>query len=191
MIDSRDDLRRDAECRDADSRDAIGRDAIGRDATGPRPPADLLADLLDETGWRILTALQADARQSYAAIARQVGLTPPAVAGRMRRMEETGLIQGYRAQVNRAALGERMCAFVRIRTFPGKDAALESFAAVRPEILECHEVAGEDSYLLRVAARDVKALDRVVTDLAAFGTTNSLLVLSTKVAGKPAVRTGG
>ncbi len=154
--------------------------------TRDKAAARALTDLLDETGWRILAALQADARQSYAAIAAAVGLTPPAVAHRMRRMEETGLIQGYRAEINRAALGDKLCAFVRIRAFPGQDAAVEAFAAARPEVLECHEVAGEDSYLLRVVAADVKALDRVVTDLAPYGTTHSLLVLSTKVAGKEA-----
>lgn len=163
--------------------------------TTAHPPADRPDDrksdrrpdqgALDETGWRILELLQSDARLSYAAIGAAVGLSPPAVAGRMRRMEEIGLIQGYGAQVNRAALGDRMTAFVRIRTFPGRDADLEAFAAAAPAVLECHEVAGEDSYLLRIAARDVKALDRVVTAMAPYGTTQSTLVLKTKITGKP------
>ncbi|ACI97882.1 Lrp/AsnC family transcriptional regulator [Rhodospirillum centenum] len=149
----------------------------GHSVAGSRP--------LDATGWRILQELQRDARLPFAELGRRVGLTAPAVAERVRRMELAGLIQGYRAEVNRAALGAALTAFVRIRAFPGRDGAIESFAATRGEVLECHEVTGEDSYLLKIAAGSVRQLDRVVTDLAPFGTTHSLLVLSTKVAGKP------
>lgn len=152
--------------------------------TGRAAPA---IDLLDEVGLQLLTALQHDARQPFAALARQVGLSPPAVAERVRRMELAGLIQGYRATVNRAALGYRLSAFVRLRAAPGMDAAVEAFAAATPEVLECHEVAGEDSYLLKVAAATVQHLDRVLTALAPFGATHSVLVLSTKVEGKPTV----
>ena len=142
-------------------------------------------DLLDDVGRSLLAALQENARQPYAQLARSVGLTPPAVAERLKRMEVAGLIQGYQAQVNRAALGWKLAAFVRIRAFPGKDAAIEEFARDRAEVLECHEVTGEDSYLLKITAPDVKHLDRVITALAPLGSTHSVMVLSTKVAAKP------
>lgn len=146
----------------------------------PTPPTDLL----DEIGRRLLAELQRDARRPFTDLARLVGLTPPAVAERVRRMEVAGLIQGYHAQVNRGALGWGLTAFVGIRAFPGQDAAIEAFAAEVPEVLECHEVTGEDSYLLKLAAGDVRHLDRVITALAPLGSTRSVLVLSTKVAGK-------
>lgn len=142
-------------------------------------------DLLDDTGRRLLAEMQQDARQPFAELARKVGLTAPAVAERLRRMEVAGLIQGYHAQVNRSALGWKMAAFVRIRAFPGQDSAIERFAAETAEVLECHEVTGEDSYLLKVAASNVQHLDRVITALAPLGATHSVMVLSTKVEGKP------
>lgn len=147
-----------------------------------RHPSPL--DLLDDIGLHLLRELQRDARQSFADLARQVGLTAPAVAERVRRMEATGLIQGYRAEVNRAALGLRMAAYVRIRTLPGRDGDLEQFVTAQPEVLECHEVAGEESYLLKVAASDVQHLNRLLMALSAFGATHSVMVLSTKVASR-------
>jgi len=144
-----------------------------------------VTDLLDDVGCKLLEELQKDARLSNTELGRRVGLTPPSIADRLRRMETAGLIQGYRAEIDRALLGHRLCAFVRIRAFPGKDAAIEAFAATAPEVLECHEVTGEDSYLLRIAAGSVAHMDRVITALAPFGATHSTLVLSTKIAGKP------
>lgn len=141
-------------------------------------------DPLDDIGLHLLRELQRDARQSFADLARQVGLTAPAVAERVRRMEASGLIQGYRAEVNRAHLGLRLTAYIRVRTFPGRDEELERFVAERREILECHEVAGEESYLLKVATTDVHHLDRLLSSLAPFGATHSLMVLSTKIASR-------
>ncbi|MFV3075557.1 Lrp/AsnC family transcriptional regulator [Niveispirillum fermenti] len=148
-----------------------------------RAPSPL--DLLDDIGLHLLRELQRDARQSFADLARQVGLTPPAVAERVRRMEATGLIQGYRAEVNRAALGLKLTAFVRVRTYPGHDRDLEIFAHDRREVLECHEVAGEDSYMLKVAAMDVPHFNRVLTAISAFGATHSTMILSTKTGPRP------
>lgn len=141
-------------------------------------------DLLDDIGLHLLRELQRDARLSFAVLARQVGLTAPAVAERLRRMEANGLIQGYRAEVNRAALGLKMTAFVRVRTHPGRDGDLERFAAVQPEVLECHEVAGDESYLLKVGATDVQHLNRLLVMLSGFGATHSTMVLTTKVANR-------
>lgn len=147
-----------------------------------RTPSPL--DLLDDIGLHLLRELQRDARQSFADLARQVGLTAPAVAERVRRMEASGLIQGYRAEVNRAALGLKMAAFVRLRTVPGRDGDLEQFIAGQPQVLECHEVAGDESYLLKVAATDVQHLNRMLMALSAFGATHSVMVLSTKIASR-------
>lgn len=142
------------------------------------PPAH---DPLDEINLHLLRELQRDARQSFADLARQVGLTAPAVAERVRRMEASGLIQGYRAEVNHAALGLRLNGFVRLRILPGRDQALVRFAANRPEVLECHQVTGDESYLLRIGARDVHHLDRLLTQLADYGATHCVMLLSTQV----------
>ncbi|AUN33726.1 Lrp/AsnC family transcriptional regulator [Niveispirillum cyanobacteriorum] len=147
-----------------------------------RAPSPL--DLLDDIGLHLLRELQRDARLSFADLARQVGLTAPAVAERVRRMEAMGLIQGYRAEVNRAALGLKLTAFIRLRTNHGRDGDLERFAAEQREVLECHEVAGEESYLLKVAATDVQHLDRLLTTISGFGATHSTMVLTTKIASR-------
>lgn len=141
--------------------------------------------MLDAIDWVLLVALQENARLPFADLARRAGLTAPAVADRVRRLETAGLIRGYRAEVDRSALGQSLSAYVRIRAFPGQDGAIEAAALATAEVLECHEVTGDDSYLLKVAAGSVAHLDQVLTALAAFGTTHSLLVLSTKLAGRP------
>ncbi|HYC05287.1 MAG TPA: Lrp/AsnC family transcriptional regulator [Azospirillaceae bacterium] len=147
--------------------------------------SDKAAELLDAVGWRLLHELQRDARQSYTELSKRVGLTGPSVAERMRRMEAAGLIRGYQAQVDRARLGYAMHALVRIRAFAGRDRDIEHYAAETPEVLECHEVTGGDSYVLKVGAASVRHLDRIITALAVFGATQSTLILSTKVEGKP------
>jgi len=142
------------------------------------------ATMLDGIDRQLLDMLQRDGRRSFADLGRQVGLSAPAAADRVKRLEAAGILRGFRAVLDRAALGWALTAFVRIRAFAGKDTLIEARAAATPEILECHEIAGEDSYLLKVAARDVAHLDRVITALAPLGSTRSTLVLSTKVEGK-------
>ncbi|MFC4910097.1 Lrp/AsnC family transcriptional regulator [Actinomadura gamaensis] len=140
---------------------------------------------MDATDWRILAELQEDARISFTELGRRVALTSPAVAERVRRLRERGVVEGFTARVNLEAVGLPILAFVRVK-FPGSDHR-EYVARMRavPEVVECHHVTGEDCFIAKVAARSMRHLEEAVAGLARFGTTATTVVYSTTVAGRP------
>lgn len=107
---------------------------------------------LDSVDAIILEHLERDGRATHAEIGRSVGLTGPAVFARVRRMEESGLIRGYRADIDRAKLGRPLTAFVRVTTRPIKveTDTFEPYVWSEPRILECHDVASDDTFILKV-----------------------------------------
>jgi Lrp/AsnC family transcriptional regulator, leucine-responsive regulatory protein len=137
---------------------------------------------LDAVDWRILAQLQEDARTSHAELARRVHLTPPAVAARVRRLEERGVVRGYRLELDLARLGLGTLAFVRVRGEARSQRPLLETAASMPEVLECHHVTGEDCYVVKVAARSLPDLERVVVELGRYGSTTTSIVFSTPIA---------
>ncbi len=138
---------------------------------------------LDEIDRRILMALQLDARVPYAELARQVGLTAPAVADRIRRLETSGVVRGYHAQIDLARAGRPLVAFVRISTSPdsGRASALADYARSEPDILEFHRVTGGEDFIARAAVASIEALERLVVGLSEFGRTTTSIVLSSPV----------
>jgi Lrp/AsnC family transcriptional regulator, leucine-responsive regulatory protein len=136
--------------------------------------------LLDETGWALLCALQENARASYADLGRLVGLTPPAVADRVRRLELAGIITGYHAAVDPTKLGLGLTAIIRFKS-PGP--AERTFAAIKacPEIIECHDVTGDDCITMTAALRSVEHLRELIARLAPYGASNTSIVLSSPV----------
>lgn len=151
---------------------------------------------LDPTSRRILQILAADGRASYQAIADDVGLSRPAVMERVKRLEETGYILGYSARLDRAKIGYPVTAFVAVR-YPATDIA-ETETGVQaladnPSVLECHHVAGEDCYILKVAAPSLIELERVIRQLRFPGqpvSTRTTIVLSS-VFEKPGIAPSG
>ena len=143
---------------------------------------------LDETGWRILTELQADARVSFSELGRRVALTPPAVAERVRRMEEAGIIQGYRADVDLGRVGLPITVFIRWTAVGNDCAALGEEAREIPEILECHRVTGEESYVVKASVRSVEHLEELINRLMPHGETKTSMVLSSAVEHRPVER---
>jgi Lrp/AsnC family transcriptional regulator, leucine-responsive regulatory protein len=137
--------------------------------------------VMDETGWRILGELQQNARISFSELGRRVALTPPAVAERVRRMEETGIITGYRAQPAHERIGLPITAFIRW-TATGNDCAyLGEVAKDIPEVIECHRVTGEESYVVKVVVRSVEHLEELIDRLMPYGETKTSVVLSSPV----------
>jgi Lrp/AsnC family leucine-responsive transcriptional regulator len=140
---------------------------------------------LDETGRRILSILQVEGRIGFSELGRRVGLSAPAVADRVRRMEDVGLITGWRALVDRARLGWDITAFMRV-TCPGeKYQAVRRLAQDLPEVIDCHHVTGEDCFFVKLAVGSVEHLERVIDRFRDLGRTVSSVVLSTLVEGKP------
>jgi Lrp/AsnC family leucine-responsive transcriptional regulator len=119
--------------------------------------------MIDETDRKLVSILQDNARTSNAELARRVGLTPPAVFERIRKLEERGVVRGYTAQVDPEAVGRGLLAFVLVRSSDplGTDRVAQALAKA-PEVLEVHNVAGEDCYLVKVRAVDTKDLSRVL-----------------------------
>jgi Lrp/AsnC family leucine-responsive transcriptional regulator len=141
-----------------------------------------LAVELDATDWRILVELQEDARLSHAELARRVHLSPPAVAGRIRRLEEAAVIRGYRLELELPRLDLPVLAFVRVRSRPVGKAAFERAIGAMAEVLECHHVTGEDCYVVKVATRSMSHLEDVVSELGRHGETTTSIVFSSPVA---------
>jgi Lrp/AsnC family leucine-responsive transcriptional regulator len=136
---------------------------------------------LDDKAWRLLEALQTDARQSLKSLADAAGLSQPATAERLRKLEDAGVLKGYHATVSPEAVGYGVRAVVGIQApQPGKRALLHKLETM-PEVLECHHVAGADSYLLTVVARDLTHLESLIAAINPFGETRTSIVFSTPI----------
>lgn len=134
---------------------------------------------LDETGWLLLQELQQNARLSYSELGQRVGLSSPAVADRMRKMEEAGIITGYRAEVNMARLGLPVTAIIRLSSIAGQSCQrVSSQISEIPEVLECYRVTGSDAVVIKVAATSVDHLERIIDQVTLYGQPTTSIVLS-------------
>ncbi len=138
--------------------------------------------LLDDIGWKILGQLQQNARIPYAELGRIVGLSTPAVTERVRKMEEAGIIVGYRIQIDPAKVGLPILAFVNVKVGGENLTRFMELAARHPEVLECHRVTGADSFLIKIAVADVSHLERLLDALMPYVATTTQMVLSTTLA---------
>ncbi|WP_026120617.1 Lrp/AsnC family transcriptional regulator [Nocardiopsis potens] len=133
---------------------------------------------LDATDRRLLAALQADGRAGYTELARKVAMSPSSVAERVRRLEEDGVITGYTAVVDPQRIGLPIMALVRLRHPTANYKPFHDLCAVMPEVLEAHHVTGEDCFVLKVAARSMTDLERLVGRIAALGSVTTSVVYS-------------
>ncbi len=133
----------------------------------------------------ILRLLQNDPRIALSEIARQVGLSNPAVKERITRMEESGIINGYRLDVNPKELGYPLMAFVRIRPLPGHLPQIAELAQKIPEVAECHRITGDDCFILKLYLRDIGSLDQVLDRFLVHGQTTTSIVQSSPVPHRP------
>ena len=151
-------------------------------ATKERPNDRFTDDgLLDETNLRLLGELQRDARLSIAELGRRVGLSSPAVAERVKRLELEGVIAGYRAEIDPRRLGYSLGVIIRIRPNPRQLADVAALARDTPEVIECHRVTGEDCYVMTAYVRDVEHLEAVIDQFVAYGQTTSAIMQSAPV----------
>ncbi|WP_395347792.1 Lrp/AsnC family transcriptional regulator [Variovorax sp. UC122_21] len=136
---------------------------------------------IDKKDRLILEALQADARQSLAALGKRIGLSQPAMSERVRKLEDAGVIEGYGARVNLRALGVGLQAIIRIDTTHAGIARYLKLFEQMPEVLSADRVTGEDCFIVRCAIAEPADLERVVDALAVDGAVTTSLVLSSPV----------
>ena len=139
---------------------------------------------LDRTDWRLLAELQRDGRASYAELARAVAMSASAVAERIRRLEEAGVIAGYQATVDPERVGLTVMAFVRVRYPTGNYRPFHAMLDSTPEVIEAHHVTGEDCFILKVLARSMRHLEEVTGRIAGLGPVTTSVVYSSPLAGR-------
>ena len=144
----------------------------------PKVPANRNPDATDIA---LLRELQENARLSLAELGRRVGLSSPAVADRLERLEEAGVIVGYRTEVDPRALGFDLAVVLRIRPAPRELKKVAELAQRTPEIVECNRITGDDCYLMKAFVRDVDHMEEVIDRFAIYGQTTTSIVQSSPV----------
>lgn len=137
--------------------------------------------LADERNLALLRLLQAEPRLGVAELARRIGMSAPAVRERLLRLEEAGVIRGWRLELEPAALGYPLTVFVRIRPMPGQVPKVAELARAMPQVAECHRITGEDCFILKVHVEAIETLDRLLDRFLAHGQTTTSIVQSTPV----------
>jgi Lrp/AsnC family transcriptional regulator, leucine-responsive regulatory protein len=136
---------------------------------------------LDKIGVKILHELQKNARISFSEIGRRIGLSSPAVAERVKKMEEAGIICGYHAKVDHEKIGCPIAAFIFLTTQSGKYKKVFKLAESSSEIFECHCISGNESFILKAVSSSVSQLDDLIAKLEEFGETKTSIVLSSPI----------
>ncbi|MBK1612815.1 AsnC family transcriptional regulator [Rubrivivax gelatinosus] len=137
---------------------------------------------IDDKAWRLLLALQQDGRAPLKVLAEAAGLSIPATAERLKRLQDAGVVRGVAADVDAARAGYTVRAIVGLTVSgqPAKKAFLDQIGRAA-EVLECHHVAGADSYLLTVVAADLPALEAFLGSINVWGETRTQIVFSTPI----------
>ena len=145
---------------------------------------------VDDKAWRLLLSLQRDGRASLKTLAKAAGLSVAATAERLKRLEENGVVQRIGAEVDVKKMGYSVQAIIGITAVqPGKKPLLEKLK-LAPEVLECHHVAGADSYIMTVIARDLADLERFIGTINDYGETRTSIVYSTPISRRMVVKPG-
>jgi Lrp/AsnC family transcriptional regulator, leucine-responsive regulatory protein len=136
---------------------------------------------LDKIDLAILEALARDARTPMRELAQRVGLSAPSVTERVRRLEEVGVINGYRLEVNPVALGKPIGAYLRIRPMPGELDRVARMLAALPEVTVCDRVTGDDCFVAKAYVASMESLEKLIDRLLPYATTNTSIIVSTPV----------
>jgi Lrp/AsnC family transcriptional regulator, leucine-responsive regulatory protein len=146
---------------------------------------------MDSLDLRILALIQNDARVAHASVGERLGLTAPAVHARIKRLERDGVIRGYLTSIDPLAVDQTLLAFVRVmNSASGKnEEAFETFVLEESSILECHDISGEDSYMLKIRTDSPASLRRLLSRIREFPgverTVTSISLCTIKESGGP------
>ena len=143
---------------------------------------------MDDTYWAILDALQPEGRMSFSELGRRVHLSAPAVAERVRRLEEAGVISGYHATVESVTLGWTVRAFVMMACHGARCVLRDPEVLTWPEVLSLDRVTGDSCSVLRVRARSIEHFEQVIDKLSGYGQPSSMMVLSHLLSWQPISR---
>jgi Lrp/AsnC family leucine-responsive transcriptional regulator len=139
---------------------------------------------LDQVDRQILKAIQENARIPYSELGRLVGLTPPAVKNRLHRMEDAGIILGYRAELDPEKLGLPITAFITLTTTPKRYNSVFKTIDELPEVQECHHLTGEASFIMKVNVGSIRHMEALIETFSSFGETKTSVVLSSPISGR-------
>jgi Lrp/AsnC family transcriptional regulator, leucine-responsive regulatory protein len=134
--------------------------------------------LIDALSWKILKCLQENARQSNAEIGRVVGISSPAVSERIKKMEDVGVINGYKTIVSSYEVGYQLKAIITIRAFMGKLKPFLTKVKSFDEVLNCYRITGNENFVLEVMLKNQKHLEQFIDQLISYGETKTQIVLS-------------
>jgi len=140
---------------------------------------------IDDLNWKILECLQENARESFANIGRKVGLTPPAVAERVKKMEDLEILQGYKAMVSHAMTGYQLKAIITLRAFMGKLKPFLATVATFEEVVNCYRITGNENIVMEVVFKDQFHLEKFIDKLIQYGETRTHIVLSNVISNAP------
>lgn len=146
---------------------------------------------MDSTDLKILALIQNDARVAHATVGERLGLTAPAVHARIKRLEREGIIRGYLTSIDPEAVNQNLLAFVRVtnNATGGDEEKFEVFIREESNILECHDISGEDSYLLKIRVDSPSSLRQLLARIRDFPgverTVTSISLCTIKESGGP------
>lgn len=133
---------------------------------------------IDSLNWKILNCLQKNARQSNSEIGRTVGISSPAVAERIKKMEDAGIIQGYQTSVSALEAGYQLKAIITLRAFMGMLKPFMEKVKSYDEVLNCYRITGNENFVMEVVLKNQKHLERFIDQLIVYGETKTQIVLS-------------
>lgn len=145
----------------------------------------VINDVIDAVNIQLLKELQRNPRLTMSELGRRIGMSSPAVAERVRRLEEAGVLRGYQLDLDPAALGLPIAAYVRIRPNPGQLSKIAELARQIPEVVECHRITGEDCFVLKVYIPAIDQLDRLLDRFLLYGSTTTSIIQSSPVPLRP------
>ena len=140
---------------------------------------------IDDLNWKILECLQKNARESFANIGRKVGLTPPAVAERVKKMEDLEILQGYKAMVSHAMTGHQLKAIITLRAFMGKLRPFLVTVVGYEEVINCYRITGNENIVMEVVLKDQFHLEKFIDRLIQYGETRTHIILSNVISNAP------
>lgn len=133
---------------------------------------------LDNLNWKILKCLQQNARLSNAEIGRQVGISSPAVSERIKKMEDFGIIEGYKAIVSPFDVGYQLKAIITLRAFMGKLKPFLNKVKTFDEVINCYRITGDENIVMEVVLKNQKHLESFIDQLIIYGESKTQIVLS-------------